>query len=196
MHGLINRGLQMFIRDMYGPDVWQGICLRAKIDFVNFETMLLYPDELTERVITSTCAALGRSREEVLEDFGTYVVSHPNLSSIHDLLKLGGDTYEEFLLSLDDFYDRGQIALPDLEVPRFELVPMTSSRFRLKYEYEKPGYGAVFLGLLRAMADDYGALVLIDFHHESGQDRDLDSFDIKLWKEGWQNEMATSGAGG
>ncbi|MDE3079638.1 MAG: heme NO-binding protein, partial [Paracoccaceae bacterium] len=40
--------------------------------------------------------------------------------------------------------------------------------FRLDCHDGRPGYGHVMVGILRAMADDYGALVVLE--HLGGQD--------------------------
>ena len=69
------------------------------------------------------------------------------------------------------------MAMPDLEVPVLSLSSDGPGRFHLKYSFAKPGYAPVFLGLLRAMADDYGELVLIDFvdmPESSGRDAVFD----------------------
>lgn len=36
MHGMINRGLQCYIRDIHGVDVWEETCERAKLPFFQF----------------------------------------------------------------------------------------------------------------------------------------------------------------
>ena len=50
-------------------------CTAAGLSFFNFETMLTYEDGITDRLVDAVAQALGRKRPEVLEDFGTYVVS-------------------------------------------------------------------------------------------------------------------------
>ncbi len=86
----------------------------------------------------------------------------------------------EFLQSLEDVHDRAKIALPDLDVPQFELETQSNDTFVLNYRFEKLGMGAVFLGLLRGMADDYGALILIDHIPKRDGAVDVDQFEISL----------------
>ena len=184
MHGIINRGLQCFVRDIFGPEVWEETCLRAELPFFNFETMLCYEDNVTETVLTALSAVLERPRNELLEDFGTYVVSEAHLSSVRKLLRFGGDTFEEFLHSLEDVHDRARMVMPDLDVPNLRLQPNSDTQFTLHYRFSKLGYGSVFLGLLRTMADDYGALVLIDHIGERQGGIDTDRFEISLMHPG------------
>lgn len=98
---------------------------------------------------------------------------------------MGGENYVEFLQSLEDVHDRAKIALPDLDVPEFELDTKSETDFVLNYRFEKLGLGAVFLGLLRGMADDYRALILIDHTPKRSGDMDVDQFEISLLHMGW-----------
>ena len=54
------------------------------------------------------------------------------------------------------------MALPDLDLPRLELCTIAPDRHTLTCLSPLRGAGHVILGLLRAMADDYGALVLLE----------------------------------
>ncbi|MEM6618031.1 MAG: heme NO-binding domain-containing protein [Pseudomonadota bacterium] len=185
MHGMINRGLQFYVRDIFDVETWEDVCTTAGLAYFNFETMLTYEDDITDRIIDAIASVLGRSRPEILEDFGTYVVGEATLSAVRKLLRFGGEDYVEFLQSLEDVHDRAKIALPELEVPQFLLEARGEDRFRLHYEFHKLGFGAVFLGLLRGMADDYGALILIDHAPRRDGQIDRDTFDISLLHLGW-----------
>jgi hypothetical protein len=64
---------------------------------------------------------------------------------------------------LEDLPERGHLALPDLDLPKLTLIDQGDGVFRLQCRMPITGIGHIVVGLLRAMADDYGALVLIDF---------------------------------
>jgi len=187
MHGLINNGLQSYVEDIFGSARWEETCLRAKLEFMNFEPTLHYKDEATDTVLDALASVVGRSRDELLEDFGTYIVSEHRDSPVRRLLQFGGDTFEEFLQSLEDVYDRAKIALPDLQVPRLWLDSHGGGQFTLHYRFETPGYGAVVLGLLRAMADAYNALVTVQHKPQSENGIDMDLFEISLLHLDWRN---------
>lgn len=180
MHGTINCGLQIYVCEIFGADMWEESCTHAGLSGFSFETMLTYEDSLTERLLSALTHVLGRDRADLLEDFGTFVVSEERLKPVRKLLRFGGESYVEFLQSLEDVHDRAKIALPDLDVPRFELENHGGDRFTVHYSFEKLGFGAVFLGLLRGMADDYGALILIDHIPAKGHECDKDRFEISL----------------
>ncbi|MES2434277.1 MAG: heme NO-binding domain-containing protein [Pseudomonadota bacterium] len=162
MHGLINRSIQCFLRDTYGVASWSAIARAAGLGFDNFEPLLIYDTALTERVIEAAARHLQRPRETVLEDLGTYLVSHPNLEALRRLLRFGGVSFQDFLHSMEDLPEHGRLGLPDLEVPEFTLMDQGEGRFLLHVAKLIDGVGHVTVGLLRAMADDYGALVVLD----------------------------------
>lgn len=162
MHGLINRAIERFVRDTYGRDTWGQVVARAELEFAEFESMLTYEDEVTEQVLEAVGTVLGKPREEVLEDIGTYLVSHPKVEALRRLLRFGGVDFTEFLHSLDDLPGRARLAVANLDMPDLELREHGSLSFSLICRSPKVGFGHVLIGLLRAMADDYGALVMLD----------------------------------
>lgn len=168
MHGLINRSIQSFLRDSYGPAVWSAVLRQAEIGFDSFEPMLDYPGELTDRILQAACTTLARPRDGLLEDLGTYLVSHPHLEAVRRLLRFGGVSFVDFLHTLDDLPDRARLALPDLDLPELILNDQAPGLYRLRCSPLVDGAGHVVVGLLRAMADDYGALVLLEHQGREG----------------------------
>ena len=168
MHGLINRAIQSFVCHTYGPETWQQVTEVADLGFSDFEAMLIYDTDQTLSVLGALCDALGRTREEILEDLGTYLVSHQEVEALRRLLRFSGVDYVEFLHSLDDLPDRARLAVSDLRLPPLELREYAAGQFSLTCGAGLPGYGCVMMGILRAMADDYGALVMLE--HQGRRD--------------------------
>lgn len=186
MHGFINRGLQSFVHDFYGARKWEETCVAANFPFYSFETLVHYENDVTKRLLETLSVVLERTSEEILEDFGTYVVTDERLSGIRRLLRFGGETYVDFLMSLEDFSARFKVSMPFLEVPKLHLEARPGNLYAVHCEYAMPGYAPVLLGLLRAMADDYGALVTIEHHTKLKGPVQRDRFDIRLHEERWQ----------
>lgn len=162
MHGLINRAIQCFLRDTYGQELWLRVAREAGLGFDSFEAMLTYDAAMSDAVIEAASRVLRRSRDSLLDDMGTYLVSHQNLESLRRLLRFGGVTFTDFLHSLDDLHARGHLALPDLDLPVLRLTDQGGGIYVLHCSIMVRGVGHVIVGLLRAMADDYGALALLD----------------------------------
>lgn len=162
MHGLANRALQGFIQDTYGDAVWADVAEGAELGFFSFEPMMEYDDTLTFAVVNTAVKKLSKPQSEFLEDLGTYLVSHPNMWRVRRLLRFGGDSFLDFLLSLDDLYDRGRLALPDEPMPRLSVTERGQGVYHLRCGNWPPGIEHILVGAIRAMADDYGALVMLE----------------------------------
>lgn len=162
MHGLVNKAIQSFVCDTYGLRAWETLTERGDITPRSFEAMLVYDDAITHAVLNSVTQHLGKSREMLLEDVGTYLVSHPGVTGPRRLLRFSGGTIEEFLHSLEDLPDRVRLAVPELELPQLRLIDAGDGWFRLGTGLLFEGYSHVLIGVLRAMSDEYGALTTID----------------------------------
>jgi hypothetical protein len=159
MHGLINRSIQWFIVKTYGHPLWEQVAHRARIGPEGFEPMLHYDDNVTHALVTSAARVLDRPQEVFLEDLGAFLAS---IEPLRRLLRFGGAGFADFLMSLDEVQSRGQMALPDLELPELILDTQRDGLFAFRVKAPVSGWGAVVCGLVRAMADDYGALALIE----------------------------------
>lgn len=177
MHGLVNRAIQCFVRDTYGNEIWLDVARGAALEGATFEAMLFYDDKVTDHVLERTVAVLNKPRDQVLEDIGIYLVSHPKVEALRRLLRFGGVDFTDFLHSLDDLPDRARMAVSDLELPQLELIAIDPNRMSLHVRAPHDGFGPVMLGVLRTMADDYGALVFLDLRHLGAGD---DVIDIAL----------------
>jgi hypothetical protein len=118
-------------------------------------------------VLDAMGAVLRRPRGEVMEDVGAYLVSHPNTEAVRRLLRFGGMNFEDFLHSLDDLPDRARMAVSDLHIPAIELHGHEPGHYSLICQTPLVGFGHLMMGVLRVMADDYGALALLEL--ESGE---------------------------
>lgn len=161
MNGLINRSIQCFLRDGWGPAVWEQAARAAGAPPQGFEPLLPYPPEMTDRLLAAAAARLDRDSACLLEDLGTYIVSHPARAAVRRLLRFGGSDFRDFLRSLEDLPARARLALPDLVLPPLRVTEHAPDLFRLEIGPGRPGLAAVTLGLIRAMADDYGALAML-----------------------------------
>lgn len=166
MHGLINRSFEGFLRVTYGEALWDDVVHDLDAGLDRFEPLLHYDDALARKMLESAAARLAKAPETLLEDFGTFLVASPSTRRVRRLLRFGGVDYEDFLASLEELRGRARLAMPDLDLPDVQLTELDGGVYRLFCRSPQPGFGHVYLGLLRALADDYGALVMIDYEGE------------------------------
>ena len=177
MHGLINKAVEAFVCDTYGVDAWRTVAQKAELADPSFEAMMVYDNDTTPRVIACATESLGVGRTDFLQNLGTYLVSQPSQQAVRRLLRFGGVNFVDFLYSLDDLHDRARLAVADLFLPRLELREHTGNQFSLTVRSEIDGFGQVLIGLLTAMADDYGALVMLEY---GGRQGDFETIAIAL----------------
>ncbi|WP_278921198.1 MULTISPECIES: heme NO-binding domain-containing protein [Pseudophaeobacter] len=181
MHGLINRAIQAFVVSTYGEDRWASIMESADLGFTEFEAMLFYTDAQSTKMLRALERSQERPLSEILEDTGTFLVSNPQVEALRRLLRFGGVNYVEFLHSLDDLPDRARLAVADLHLPALELVEISPGQFELICQPGLPGFAFVLMGVLRAMADDYGDLVILDYRGtQDGTDEGAEVISITL----------------
>ena len=197
MHGLINRAIELFVRDTYGQETWEDIARRAELSPPEFESMLEYPHSTTLTVLAKAAVLLGKREEEVLEDVGTYLVSHPTTGALRRLLRFSGADFTDFLHSLDDMPARARLAVPQLKLPTLEVEEHDGQVFLVTIGAAEPkgfSFGHMLLGLLRAMADDYGALVLLE--HKGHRD-DVETVEVRVLETAFaRGRSFTLGAAG
>ena len=177
MHGLINRAIQCFIRDTYGASAWGQLAELADVPEEGFEAMFVYDEETTWRMLAASETLLDRPRGSILEDLGTYLVSSPDLDALRRLLRFGGETFVDFVHSIDELPRRAALAVPDLELPSLQVTEGRDGTLRIAVQCERAGFGHVLVGILRTLADEYGALVLLE--HE-GTHGDAEIISIRI----------------
>lgn len=162
MDALLLRSLQGYVRDTFGLPVWQAICRRSALTVETFEPMLRYDPGLADLVAQHAADVLGRPVETVWEDMGTYLVTNPGHEGVRRLLRFGGVSFADFLHSLEEMPGRARLAMRDLDLPEVQLHEVGPDRFKIQCQSRLQGMVRVLVGMLTAMADDYGALCLIE----------------------------------
>ncbi|MBE0454475.1 MAG: heme NO-binding domain-containing protein [Roseovarius sp.] len=180
MNGLINRAIEWFVRDNYGESLWIGVVEALALREAAFEPLMPCEPEITERLIGALAAQIGRASDELLEDLGTYLVSHPRTEAVRRLLRFSGVDFTDFLYSLDDLSDRARLVISDLALPEIRLFLEREGLYRIEVARGVQNglcFGPVLVGLIRAMADDYGALVMLDHR---GVDARCELIEVRL----------------
>lgn len=173
MHGLALRTVQLFVTDCFGEAKWVAVVEIAGHGIYDFEAMLDYDSDTAEPTLQALPIVLERPLPDILEDLGTYLVSNPTVEAVRRLLRFGGVNFEDFLHSLDDLPDRARLALDDLDLPKIELREHAARNFSVTCRSTQPGWGYVLMGILRTMADDYGALAMVEHRGGNSQSETL-----------------------
>ena len=169
MHGMINRSFQEFLVETYGREVWDEVRSVAQMRSTDFEAMLRYDDKLTQACYMAAIDVLHKHPNALLEDLGTFLITHEPYAPLKRLLRFGGASFSEFILSLDELADWGRMAISGIEMPQIDVATQGENSFRIRAQWPLPGAGPILLGALRAMADEYGALATLSLDGIEGR---------------------------
>lgn len=162
MHGLIFRTLEAFISETFGPASWERAVALSDIPVTSFEAMMQYDAAYFPKVLAGCAEVLDRPQSVILEDVGAYLITHQNHASVRRLMRFGGTTFSELLHSLDELPGRTRLAVSGLDLPQVQVHEPMPKTFMICCRGNLIGFGHVLVGLLRAMADDYGTLAVLD----------------------------------
>jgi Haem-NO-binding len=162
MDALLLRSLQSYVLDTFGIPSWQEICRLADSPVETFEPMLHYDSGMADRIAQVAAERLGRPVDAIWEDVGTHLVTNPDQEGVRRLLRFGGISFVDFLHSLEELPGRARLAMPGLDLPEFSLTVTGPDQFELRIQSHLRGTQRVLSGILTAMADDYGALCVIE----------------------------------
>ncbi|NCV10055.1 MAG: hypothetical protein EBW44_00435 [Rhodobacteraceae bacterium] len=175
MLGVVNKAIEAFVCQRYGDKLWADLLIDLSLPGYEFEAMLTYEDGITYDLIDRLAKRQSKMHQDVLEDIGGYLVAEDSQASIRRLY---------------DLNDRVALALDILEMPMIRVLPISAEKIHVRVAPKWLGFSDVLVGLLRALADDYGALVfmdrladtdqtecivliLIDHHHTAGTSFEL-----------------------
>lgn len=159
MHGLVNRSIEEFLRATGGETLWRHVADSCAIDPHGFQAIRHYPDALTHAMLAEAAARLILSEGELLEDVGEWLAG---IEPLRRLLRFSGASYADFLAGLDQLPGRFEMVVPSFGRPAIMLEPdPDGAGLTIRLGDLRIGWDQLLAGLLRRMADDYGALALI-----------------------------------
>ena len=131
MKSLINRAIEEFLRATYGEDLVQSV---ADEEAVAVGRLAPLGAGFGTGALERAAFRLSKPLPEMFEDLGGWMT---RIEPVRRLLRFSGRDFKDFLLRLEELPGRAHLGLPDLQARHLQV------------------------GLIRGMADDYGALCLI-----------------------------------
>lgn len=154
MNGLIDRAIEEFLRATYGDDLVRS--MTADIALAQGNPV---PDlqGCGQQALAHAAARMSKPVSEMLEDLGGWLT---RIEPIRRLLRFSGRDFRDFLMSLDELPGRAHLVLPQLVMPPLR-VARDGQGVIVAFDQADADWKCTLTGLIRGMADDYGALCLI-----------------------------------
>jgi hypothetical protein len=179
MYGMVNLGIQKFITENHGANVWWEIRANAGIGDTEFESMLTYNDASTYRLVEAISEKLDMPQDEVLRIFGEYWIEYAGDTPLGRIIDFSGNSFIEVLDSLDEMHERFQATMPHLRPPSFEVVELSERTFLLHYQSERQGLTPMVIGLLHGLAQRQGERITVSLVARKSEGAHHDIFRIE-----------------
>lgn len=180
MYGLVNNGIETFVTENFGANIWADVCKSANTPTTAFDQAQVYDDALTFDLVAAISDHLGKSQDEVLEVFGSYWVGFARATPIGALMSFAGSSFLEVLDSLDDMHQRMMAAMPHLKPPSFELEHIEGNHYRLHYYSVREGLAPMVVGLIHQLAATHGEEISLSQSRSRTDGADHDTFDMVI----------------
>lgn len=179
MYGLVNQAVKDFIVTNQGAEVWRSVAKEAGLDESDFTVMQAYPDQVTYDLVAAAHKVLGLDVETVLEVFGEYWPDYAKRTAYARLMNFAGQSFEDFLKSLDQMHARIQMSLPELDPPSFEVAESADGDLQLHYYSRREGLAPMVKGLLRGLAKQFDLTISVEQVGSVAAGQDHDTFVIR-----------------
>lgn len=158
MQGLINRSFELFLRDCYGDRIWERVARQSKVDPRGFFLLQGTLDHITVTLIAEASKILRKPEGELVEDLGGWLTRR---ESIRRLLRFSGRDFSEFVESLGESPRRALMVMQTLKIPKITVTMLEAQSYEVFVDGDSDIWPMLLAGVLRGMADDYGALAVI-----------------------------------
>ncbi len=143
-----------------GHDAWEKVRTAANFSDSFFVSGLEYPDSLTLALIETVANLKESSPEQVMEDFGRFLVPNTLKECYPRCFQHAGNTPREFLLSMDKIHKQVTDAIANAQPPRFTYEECPNGNLRMHYHSER-NLCPLLQGLIHGVGDYFNARVSV-----------------------------------
>ncbi|HJR45728.1 MAG TPA: heme NO-binding domain-containing protein [Actinomycetota bacterium] len=159
MHGIIFDQLHEFTTQTYGREAWTAMVARPEAARSTYFVGEEYPDEELEGLLSAASTLTGRSRDELLEDFGHFIV--PGLLDLYGVLVDPKWDLLGFLEGIEETIHRVvRLRHPGARPPRLEATRTGPDQVTIVYTSQRK---MCFLakGIIRGLEEHYSESVSV-----------------------------------
>lgn len=159
MQGIVFDQLREYSKTL-GPEVWDALLREAGISRHSYLVSEQYPDGELEALVRAATRLLGRSRNEVLMEFGRFLT--PGLLSIYGVFLDKQWGLREVLLNTESTIHRiVRLRDPEADPPRLRIVEGPQAD-QVSIIYESPRRMCwLGKGIIQALADEYQTQIVL-----------------------------------
>lgn len=179
MYGMVNKAVEELVITKFGEDKWEQIKVRAGIDIDVFISNESYPDKITYDLVGAASGVLGLTPDQILEAFGEWWILKTGREGYGELLDATGKNVGEFLQNLPNFHARIVMIYPNLQPPKFRVIPIDDRSVHLHYLTHRPGLTQFVVGLLKGIGQMFKTPVSVEILRSRSQGAEHDEFMVR-----------------
>ena len=178
MYGMINRAIEGYYTDTYGPTLWEQVRHNSKCGREEFVTLEQYPDEVSVGLIVAGAKLLNKEPGEVLIEVGEYFIQFTMNNGYKQFLTGGGSSIPEMLGNLDNMHTRIALSFPHLNAPSFWCTDVCDDSLILHYRSDREGFSPLVIGLVKGLGKLHGFTVAVEHLGPDKQDGNHQIFKV------------------
>ncbi|AXG72879.1 heme NO-binding protein [Flavobacterium arcticum] len=138
MYGITYKSIKEYIVNSYGIAKWETIEKDGNIT-IDFSLMEQpYSDATNYKLAVLTTKHTGKPLEEVLFDFGEYIIKATS-ENYSVFMESRGNNLRNYLINLPNFHNRIMLIYPELTPPEFRVSSIENNCILLHYISTTPG---------------------------------------------------------
>ncbi len=150
MHGAIVSNFKRYLDMSLGEDIWRIVVADAGLTGKTYMPVSIYPDEEMEALLTAAEQATGLRRENLLEDFGEWVIA-PLMHLYKAMIPPDADAVS-FLVNLQQTHERIlKLKDPSAQAPRITVKRCGKGLIEVFYASSR-NMGAMIPGAVKGIA--------------------------------------------
>lgn len=155
MYGMIHRALRQMVLDERGEEVWSSIQRIANVELSDFISSATYPDEVTQRLLSTSSEVLGQDSDKMLEQFGQFWIRYAEASSFASILAFTGQDLVSFISNLDRMHRTIADVMINARMPSFSVLAHDVGQITVEYRSTRTGLAPFVSGLLLGLLDRF-----------------------------------------
>ncbi len=137
MTGIINTGIQEFVKTRYGAESWDLVKSLANCEVTSFAIYQDYPDEMTIALFKAASEACHLALDTVMVEFGKFIIANVLKKYYPTYLALAGSSPREFLLNADHVHKQVAKSFSTAVPPKIEYEKLPDGNLLIHYHSKR-----------------------------------------------------------
>jgi len=156
MYGVIHRALRQMVTTSHGPATWEEVAKAAETGDFDMLATYAHGDDVTERIVLCSAAAMGQAPFQFLENFGQYWIRFAFSGEYGHLMQFCGSDFRTIINNMNRLHQGVAKTMPGTRPPKFWIISDDGHTIVVRYESQRKGLTPFVSGLLKGLLTHLG----------------------------------------